>query len=53
MLRSATPAVAFAALICSGVVSMVNAADQAATQQAMKAADMWLRLVDEGKYHES
>lgn len=52
MLRNTSLVVASLVLICS-LVSTANAADGAATQQATKAANTWLRLVDEGKYHES
>jgi hypothetical protein len=39
--------------ICAGGIALVRADDQSAVEQAKKAADAWLKLVDEGKYRES
>ncbi len=39
--------------ICAGGFMPASADDQAAVDQAKKAADAWLKLVDDGKYRES
>lgn len=36
--------------ICAGGIVPARADDQAAVDQAKKAADTWLKLVDEGKF---
>ena len=52
MVRKAVVSIACLALV--GVIACrANAAQQAAVQQATKAADDWLKLVDGGKYAES
>jgi hypothetical protein len=40
-------------LICGAALVTAHADDQAAVEQAKKAADAWLKLVDEGNYKES
>ncbi len=40
-------------LICAGGVGAARADGKAAVEQAKKAAEAWLKLVDDGKYQES
>jgi hypothetical protein len=40
-------------VICAGATGNAHADRQAAVEQAKKAADAWLKLIDEGKYQES
>ena len=40
-------------VVCFAMTVSVRADDQAAVEQAKKASDAWLKLVDEGNYQES
>lgn len=41
------------AAICGATIRPAHADDSAAVQQATRAADAWLKLIDDGKYRES
>ena len=40
-------------VLCGGAIGNAHADRQAAVEQAKKAAEAWLKLIDEGKYQES
>jgi uncharacterized protein DUF4019 len=53
MIRRAAPIIAILAVICAAEVSTAKPDYQQAVQQATRAADSWLKLVDAGDYTQS
>ena len=54
MLARTVVSILLVAAICSGNPNWARAEDRnASVQQAIKAADAWMKLVDDGKYRES
>ena len=53
MLRKASLSIVALLLMFGVGIVTAHAAGQAAVEQAKKAADSWLRLIDEAKYRES
>jgi hypothetical protein len=53
MFETAIPLLVFLALICSGASCRAGPKDQAAIDQATKAAETWLKLIDAGEYRAS
>jgi hypothetical protein len=53
MIRRTIISILVLTAICAGAMVPAQADQQAAVEQAKKAAEAWLKLVDEGKYRES
>jgi hypothetical protein len=53
MLRKTIASILVLAVICGGGIGTARADGLAAVEQARKAAEAWLKLVDDGKYRQS
>ena len=53
MIAKTMASILMLAILCAGGVGTAQADQQAAVEQAKKAAETWLKLVDEERYRES